>query len=183
MPRVLSGTCLAGARASARRVAPHARPCRRATAGEPLVPWIGWPAERRSDRAKLAQRPLGRVVASPPHGDARGLGPCHAENPPIAAAERPSAGPRSAEFASLRLLTIHQGRQGVPMTKPANNPWKVPQPAPPASRRAPWAARYFALWVAVTATLVVLTRTQPPVAHRDHGRQCRGRQLYEHPHP
>lgn len=50
------------------------------------------------------------------------------------------------------------------MTKPANNPWKVPQPSPPASRRAPWAARYFALWVAVTATLVVLTRTQPPVS-------------------
>jgi len=50
------------------------------------------------------------------------------------------------------------------MTKPANNPWKVPQPAPPATPRAPRAARYFALWVAVTATLVVLTRTQPPVS-------------------
>ena len=50
------------------------------------------------------------------------------------------------------------------MTKPANNPWKVPQTAPPATPRAPRAARYFALWVALTATLVVLTRTQPPVS-------------------
>jgi hypothetical protein len=50
------------------------------------------------------------------------------------------------------------------MTKPVNNPWKLPPPEAPVRRPPSRVVRYVALWVGITSTLLVLTLAHPPAS-------------------
>ena len=91
----------------------------------------------------------------------------------MAATARLSAGARCAGLASL---TVDDSPRATGGSDDQASKQSVESAAACASGNAsaPRAVRYLALWVAVTATLVVLTRAQSPVSYRDHGGSAAG---------